>query len=366
MSSKKDKFTNKDRFYMNLAINLARGQDGLTGLNPSVGCVIEKNNSIISTGFTSINGRPHAEYNALNKNINFKGSNIYLTLEPCSHFGKTPPCTNLIKKKKIKKVYYAINDIDKRSQNKSQKILGLNKIIVKKNLLKKRGKNFYESYFNQKNDKYPIIDAKIAVSKDFFTINKKDKWITNRFSRNVVHFLRTQYDCILTTSKTVNNDNALLDCRIKGLEKKSPNIAIIDRKFQIDKSLELFKKKLNRKIIIFTYKDKNEKKIKNLKNKKIIVIQINKHENKLYEYAEIMKFLKKKNYFRLLVEAGLTFTSFLLKEKKIRDIYIFQSNFKLKNNGKNNFSPKYLKMIKTQNKEKVFLYGDNLYKERLK
>ena len=97
-------------FFSNLAFNLAESHIGKTGTNPSVGCVVVKNNSVISTGITSINGRPHAEFNALNKNINFKDSEMYLTLEPCTHYGKTPPCINLIKRKKIKQVYYCYND----------------------------------------------------------------------------------------------------------------------------------------------------------------------------------------------------------------------------------------------------------------
>ena len=87
--------------YSNLAFNLAEKNIGKTNKNPSVGCVIVKNNSVISSGTTSYNGRPHAEFNALSKNINFKNSNMYVTLEPCTHFGLTPPCTNIIERKKI-------------------------------------------------------------------------------------------------------------------------------------------------------------------------------------------------------------------------------------------------------------------------
>ena len=92
MSTKKDKFTQKDNFYMNLALNLARERVGLTAENPPVGCVIVKNNELISLGQTGINGRPHAEYNAIKfskKNLN--GSTLYVSLEPCTHYGKTPP-----------------------------------------------------------------------------------------------------------------------------------------------------------------------------------------------------------------------------------------------------------------------------------
>ena len=89
-------------FFSNLALNLAENNLGKTNSNPSVGCIVVKNSSVISSGVTSLRGRPHAEFNALNFPMNFKGSNLYVTLEPCSHHGLTPPCTNIIKKKKLK------------------------------------------------------------------------------------------------------------------------------------------------------------------------------------------------------------------------------------------------------------------------
>ena len=110
MSSKRNNSNLDDNFYMEQALGLAENNHGLTGENPSVGCVLVKNNQIISTGVTGINGRPHAEANAIkNSLINVHGSTLYVTLEPCNHYGKTPPCTNLIKQK-IKNVVYGIND----------------------------------------------------------------------------------------------------------------------------------------------------------------------------------------------------------------------------------------------------------------
>ena len=98
MFLKKDNQKNRDKTYMKLALNLASERIGLTGMNPSVGCVIVKDNEIISIGQTSFNGRPHAEYNAIlnadKKKV--KGSTMYVSLEPCTHFGKTNPCTDII------------------------------------------------------------------------------------------------------------------------------------------------------------------------------------------------------------------------------------------------------------------------------
>ena len=92
--------TTNHNHYLDLAFQLAEKNLGQTGLNPSVGCVVVKNNTVISSGVTSKNGRPHSEFNALNNLKNCSGSSLYTTLEPCSHHGKTPPCVNIIIKKK--------------------------------------------------------------------------------------------------------------------------------------------------------------------------------------------------------------------------------------------------------------------------
>ena len=127
MSTKKDKFTKKDIKYMSLALDLARARHGLTGQNPSVGCVIVKNNSIISVGQTGYLGSPHAEYNAIKNSVeNLDGSKMYVSLEPCNHYGRTPPCTNQIIKNKISEVIYSIEDIDKKVKGKCYKILTKN------------------------------------------------------------------------------------------------------------------------------------------------------------------------------------------------------------------------------------------------
>ena len=119
MSSKKDKSSNLDKYFMSIAMNLAKERIGLTGLNPSVGCVIIKNNSVINVGCTSINGRPHAEANAIKESkTKLMNAALYVTLEPCSHSGKTPPCTKAIINSGIKKVFFSINDPDPRSFKK--------------------------------------------------------------------------------------------------------------------------------------------------------------------------------------------------------------------------------------------------------
>ena len=166
----------KHEYFMRLALKQAEILLGNTKQNPTVGCVIIKNNNVISAGATSFNGRPHAEKNAIScsKN-NLRNSYLYTTLEPCSHFGKTPPCTKLIIKKKIKKVFFSIKDHDYRSYNKAAYTLKSNGVDVKNGILKKEINRFYKSYYKLKRNLLPFVTCKLAVSKDFYTIDKKNK-----------------------------------------------------------------------------------------------------------------------------------------------------------------------------------------------
>ena len=362
-SQKRSKIQAKHIENLTLAFELAKINLGSTKENPSVGCVVEKNGSIISSGYTSINGRPHAEFNALNKNINFKNSNVYITLEPCSHYGKTPPCTNIIKSKKVKRVFYSIDDVDERSKNKSKKVLGKKDVSIIKFFLKKKALKFYESYHRLKKNKLPIIDVKLALSKDYFTINKKKKWITNEQSRKLSHLLRTQYNALLSTSKSINKDNSLLNCRIDGLENKSPNLIILDRYLKIKKNLDIFKKKIERKIYIYTTNN-DEKKIYWLKKKDVKVILVDKM-NTREDYIKIFRSFTKLNFSRVFVESGLTLVNFLINNKLLNNIYIFKTDTNLNKNGFNNSSNKLIKKIKLKNKLQVYLNSDSVYLERL-
>ncbi len=353
---------NKNIYYANLAFEQAKINLGSTGRNPSVGCIVLKNDSIISSGHTSLNGRPHAEYNALNRNLNYKNSTIYISMEPCVHYGVTPPCTNKIIQKKIKKVFFSITDLDIRSANKAKKILKRKKIKVFTNLNNKYAKDFYKSYFLNHKSGLPLIDAKIAISKDYFTINKRKKWITNEHSRKRVHLLRTNYDCIVSTSKSINDDNSELNCRLDGLKIKSPKVIIIDRFLKIKKNKKIFNSK--KQIYIFTEKYVKSKYIF-LKKKGVKIVKLNSM-NKKDDYRNIFLKLKKKGNSRILVESGLTFLNFLLKIKLINNLYVFKSNINLNKEGFNYSNNSFLKKINLKKKIKVNLLGDNLYKVKLK
>ena len=353
--------TTNRKFYSNLAFNLAENHLGRTGVNPSVGCVVVKNNSVISSGVTDINGRPHAEYIALNKNLNFKDSDMYVTLEPCAHHGLTPPCTDIIKNKKIKNVFYNNKDPDLITRGKAKKIFKTKKINFK--LIKGVRDYFYKSYFLNKRKNLPLLDAKLAISKDYNSINIKSKRITNNRSKIVTFLLRSKYDGIISTAKTINEDNALLNCRIKGLNNNKPDLLIIDRNLNLKKNLKFLKIANKRKTYIFT-SSKNTKKISFFKSKKCKVIHINKLKSK-NDFLNLFNIIFKLGKRRILVESGLIFLTQLFKLKLVNELYLFMSNKKLGNKGLNNIYTNYLRKFQLNNKIRVNLNDDKLYKIKL-
>ena len=335
MSLKKDSFSSFDKKNMRFAINLAKNQNGLTGTNPSVGCVIVKNKKIISYGVTNLNGRPHAETIALNKcRGNSTNCSIYVTMEPCSHYGKTPPCTNAIIKSKAKKVYYSIEDSDLRSFNNSKKILKSKKISAESGLLKNETKKLYKNYDYVRKNKMPYVTGKLACSSNFYIL-KNNKPITNDHSRKVSHLLRYYNQGILTSYKTINSDNPKLSCRINGLEKFSPTRFIIDKDLKIKMNSYAVSSSIKFNTIIF-HSTNNKKKINYLKHNKIKLIysDLNKYGN--IDLKFIFKKIYEKGIHNILVECGSKLTNNILKEKLFNEFYLFKSNNKIINNDRLN------------------------------
>ncbi len=325
MSTKKDKFSIKDKLYMELALDLAKSREGHTGSNPSVGCVIVKDDKIISIGQTSLNGRPHAEYNAIkNCHENIQGSKMYVTLEPCCHNGKTSPCTSAIIKSKISEVIFSIKDIDRRVSGKSKKILSSKKIIVKTGLLKKKITQFYNSYFYNRKNKLPFVTGKIAISKNNLIYSKGNKKITNYLSDNFTHLLRYKNDSIMVSYKTLNKDNSKLNCRLKKFKNFSPKRIILDNKLNLNTKSYLFKTANKNNTIIF-YNEANKLKIKEFKKNQINLIKSKISKDKKFNIKIIFKKLYNLGTRNILIEGGNELTSYLVKKKLFNKFYLFKS-----------------------------------------
>ena len=326
MSTRRDNFTSKDRKFMKLALDLARARRGLTGDNPSVGCIIVKKDKIISIGQTGYGGRPHAEHNAISNCFEeLKDSKMYITLEPCNHYGKTPPCTMNIIRNKISEVYYSIDDIDKKVNGKSYSILKNNDINVKKGLLKKEAHNLYKSYYINRKKQLPYIIGKIALSKNKIIYSDISKKITSKTSDKLTHYLRLKSDGILITSITLNTDNPKLNCRLDGYMKFSPKRIILDKNLKIDLKSYIVKSIKNKNTIIFHNSDNKTKKNFLIKKGAFLINQsTNKHKN--FDLKKILKKLYMLGVKNLLVEGGDKLTKSFLQKRMFNEFYMFKSS----------------------------------------
>ena len=206
---------------MQRCINLGKKALGKTYPNPNVGCLLFYDGKIISEGFTSQAGQNHAEVNAINKindNDILRKSTLYVTLEPCSHYGKTPPCCNAIFNNNIKGVVVGCKDPNELVNGGGIKYLKNKGVKVKVGVLENECRELHRRFFTYQNKKRPYIILKWAESSDGFISPLKNNtgrpfWISNKYTRQIVHKWRSQENAILVGSKTYITDNPILDSR---------------------------------------------------------------------------------------------------------------------------------------------------------
>lgn len=207
-----------DQDYMKLALTLAEKGIGKTAPNPMVGCVIVKENRIIGTGYHKQYGAFHAERDALsNLTESAEGSTLYVTLEPCCHYGKTPPCTEVIIEHKVKRVVIATLDPNPLVTGKGVEILKQHGIEITIGVMEKESLELNHVFFHYITKKIPYVVLKYAMTADgkIATHTGKSKWITSEESRTHVQTLRNQYSGILVGIGTVLADDPLLTCRLE-------------------------------------------------------------------------------------------------------------------------------------------------------
>lgn len=232
-----------DEHYMQRAIDLAIKGLGGVSPNPLVGCIIVNEDKIIGEGWHKFFGEAHAEVNAIasvsNKDL-ISDSTIYITLEPCSFHGKTPACTDLIVKYKPKAVVIASKDPNPKVSGNGVRILEQANIEVRSGILEEEAMVINKRFFVNMNLKRPYVVLKWAQTNDGFIARKNNdsKWISNEYSRQLVHKWRTEEDAILVGRSTVKYDNPELTAR--SWEGRNPRRIIIDPELKLDDSYKLF------------------------------------------------------------------------------------------------------------------------------
>ena len=286
---------NQDEKYMKECFKLAKKGFGKVLPNPMVGCVVlDKNGNVVSKGYHHKYGENHAERDALLKLKNYEaeGGTLYVNLEPCSHYGKTPPCTDLIIKHKLKRVVIGMKDVN-------PKVEGLTKlknagIEVTTGVLEEDAKFLNRVFIKNMTQKMPYVVLKTATTLDgkIATKTGDSKWITTEEARAEVYKMRKEFDCILTSSNTVIADNPKMEHK---------NKCILDKNSRIPKTSKIFKQG---NIFIAT-KENTPIKNGNL------------------DIKAVLKELYKKGIYTVFVECGGTLAGSMLKDGLIDEIYQF-------------------------------------------
>lgn len=328
-------YTREERI-MKRVIGMAKRGIGFVSPNPMVGCVIYKDEIKIGEGFHEKFGSPHAEVNAIGSVVNqsdLRGAELFVNLEPCCHFGKTPPCTNLIIQSGIKKVVIANTDPFEKVKGKGIEQLRNAGIEVVTGIMEESGSKLNESFIFAQINKTPFVTLKIAQTLDgkISTNSGDSKWISNELSRKDVQFLRFESDGILTGIGTVLKDNPLLTVREEGLNKQ-PFRLILDTKLSISLTSNIVADEYKLKTIIFYSTGNVEKKVALEKNG-IQLIEIPVTTDGKLNLAAVMKFCFEKGIHRILVESGGILGSSLIEKGLVNKLVIYQSP-KLLGNGK--------------------------------
>lgn len=323
-------FVNEDEKWMMYALNLAKRANWHTDINPMVGAVLIKNNRIIGEGWHEKYGEAHAEVNAFKRcKENVEDATMYVTLEPCCHYGKTPPCLNLILKNKVKRVVIAMKDPNPVVSGESIKRLRENGIDVTVGVLKKKALELNEVFVKFISKKEPFVLYKAAMSLDGKTAcyTGESKWISCEESRNDVHYLRNMYKAVMVGAGTIKKDNPLLTSRYYKTNKKNgkreliknqrnPIRIVVDGKLSSPIEANVFQDK--GKTIILTTSLANINKVERLKKLGNEVIYSELDDKGNVDLNKAIKILAVKGINSIILEGGAE-TAYSAIEQKIVD-----------------------------------------------
>ncbi|MCM3513467.1 bifunctional diaminohydroxyphosphoribosylaminopyrimidine deaminase/5-amino-6-(5-phosphoribosylamino)uracil reductase RibD [Carnobacterium inhibens] len=303
-----------DEVYMRMALDLARKGKGWTTPNPLVGAVIVKDGRVIGQGYHQKYGQPHAEVNAIaSAKEDVTVATVYVTLEPCSHFGKTPPCSDLLIDKNIKRVVVGMLDPNPLVAGKGIERLRNNGIEVVTGVLEEESQKLNEIFIKYIITKRPFVIMKNAMSLDgkIATVTGESQWISGESSRKQVHTLRHELAGIMVGIETIIKDDPQLTSRT--LNSRNPIRIVVDSQLRIPLVSKVLTQQDEAKTIVATTKRANKEKLETLKQMGIEVI-MTKEKYERVDLQELMKVLGAKEIDSILLEGGATLNFSALEE----------------------------------------------------
>jgi len=312
----------KDIFYLQMAYALAEKAKGWASPNPYVGAVIVKKDVILGDGYHEKPGHPHAEAVALRKAGSLsRNSTAYVTLEPCVHWGKTPPCVENMLQAHLKRVVISAHDPNPLVFKKGVKKLKQAGIEVSVGLLEEKNRRLNETYIKYITKKLPFVTAKAAISLDGKIATKKSAslWISSPQTRKYMHLLRGEHDALMVGINTILKDDPLLTVRHPNWKGKRITRVILDSRLRLPLKARILSSLSRGKILVFTSKKASQRKADALLNKGVNVIPLSSPRINL---KKVLSWLSQNEISSVFVEGGGQLLTSMLEEKLMDKIYV--------------------------------------------
>ncbi|WP_279573910.1 bifunctional diaminohydroxyphosphoribosylaminopyrimidine deaminase/5-amino-6-(5-phosphoribosylamino)uracil reductase RibD [Zavarzinia compransoris] len=306
MRTTTERFNETDRRHMTAALTLARRGLGNVAPNPAVGCVIVREGIVVGRGWTQPGGRPHAETEALARaGALARGATAYVTLEPCSHHGKTGPCAEALAKAGIARVVAATIDPDPRVAGRGIALLKAAGIVAEVGCLEQEAQRVNAGFFGRL-DGRPLVTLKLATSLDgcIATRTGDSQWITGEQARARAHLMRAQHDAIMIGVGTAIADNPQLTCRLPGLAQRSPVRVVADGRLRLPLTHYLVRTAREVPTVLFCAPGNSPERRNAYAQAGVEVVEVAADACARPDPAGMMKHLAEKGVTRVMVEGG--------------------------------------------------------------
>jgi diaminohydroxyphosphoribosylaminopyrimidine deaminase/5-amino-6-(5-phosphoribosylamino)uracil reductase len=312
----------KDISYLQMAYGLAEKAKGWASPNPYVGAVIVRRDIVVGKGYHERPGKPHAEVLALQRAGSLsQNSTVYINLEPCAHWGKTPPCVEALLQARIGKIVISDFDPNPLVSNKGVKKLKEAGIAVSTGLLREKNRRLNETYIKYITKKIPFVAAKAAISLDgkLATHTFSSQWISSSETRKYIHLLRGEFDALLIGVNTLIKDNPLLTIRHSNWRRKHLVRIILDSHLRFPLKSRILSTLSQGKILVFTLKNAPQRKVDALQSKGVQVIPLT---SRRVDLNKVLSWLGKHEISSVMVEGGGLLLTALLEEKLADKIFV--------------------------------------------
>lgn len=317
---------------MHHALTLAERALGCVAPNPAVGCVIVSSEGrVVGRGWTQPGGRPHAETVALAQaGSAARGATAYITLEPCAHFGQTPPCADALIAAGIARVVAAVEDPDPRVKGKGFETLRRAGVEVMTGVREDEATALNAGFFLRLTQGRPLVTLKVAQSKDGKTIRTSgDRWITGEEARRFGHLLRAKHDAILIGIGTALADDPELTCRLPGLENRSPIRIVLDTELRLPAGSKLAATARQVPVLVMTAAQGGDA----LRAEGVEIVEIAKNDSGGLDLAAVLRDLARRGITRVLIEGGPAVASAFLAAGLVDRLEIFSAPIELGDGG---------------------------------